>query len=63
MLTKLAYKKKQRRGKNSKKKDDGDGFDIVKKGPRLTTNKQKVGNHFYEGIRKKKPQRPKRDSK
>jgi len=45
--------KQRRRGKNPRK-DTGDEFEIVKKAPRMTTNKRKVGTHFYDSIKKSK---------
>ena len=44
------------RGKKSRKKGADDGFEIVKE-PRMTTNKHKVGTHFYDKLRSQKRKR------
>uniref|UniRef100_A0A7S4MAL0 Nucleolar GTP-binding protein 2 n=1 Tax=Vannella robusta TaxID=1487602 RepID=A0A7S4MAL0_9EUKA len=45
--------KRRNRGKKKKGNTPDDGFDIVK-APRVTTNKKKVGVHFYDNLRSNK---------
>merc|ERR1712100_620016 len=56
VVNKVSKKRQRVRGKKNKGKT-GDDFEIVK-APRMTTNKRKVGTHFYDNIRKTKKRRP-----
>merc|ERR1712137_441840 len=56
VVNKDRHQKRRFRGKKGRKKGGADDFEIVKE-PRMKTNKQKIGTHFYDKLRAQKKKR------